>query len=233
MSVLFNSFVFMVRFQEVFYLNYLEKQNILKDVLMGFFHIVESHYSMFDCLRNFNVLLNVEFNSQLFKKLLSLFCKTALYTYFGTLFFFLKRKKVELIHTKQAWFGSEGTGLCSLIGKTYTPGLPKRRPGNTVLSFYRGDNDCAVACFHTVAYHRNADISCSPVFPVLISVAHNFTGFYDTELELPSPASTTPSGSFCCHKCKSCLVRSEFDCLAFPDRFFWISFGFTCGVSHM
>lgn len=125
---------------------------------------------------------------------------------------------------EQAWFGSEGTGLCSLIGKTCTSGLPKRCPGNAVLCFHRGDNDCAVACFHILACHRTADISSSPVFPVLLSVAHNFTGFCATELGLPSPASSAPSGSFCCHKCWSCLPRSEFDSLAFSHRFFWVGF---------
>lgn len=45
------------------------------------------------------------------------------------------------------------------------------------------------------------------------SLAHNFTGFSDTKLELPSPASTAPLGSFCYHKCWFSLVRSEFDCV--------------------
>lgn len=63
------------------------------------------------------------------------------------------------------------------------PGLPKRLCGSNVLSLYGGKNDCALACFHSVAYHKNIDIfcKCQFVFPVtlLFSVAHNFIGFND------------------------------------------------------
>lgn len=99
--------------------------------------------------------------------------------------------------------------------KTYTPRLPKRPSGNNVLGLYGGDNNCALACFHSIASHKNTDFFCSTAFPVtaLFSDACNFTGFNDFELESCSPTSSVPLGSFSCHWCCSCLVRSEFDCV--------------------
>ncbi|KAI1238133.1 hypothetical protein IHE44_0012848, partial [Lamprotornis superbus] len=54
-----------------------------------------------------------------------------------------------------------------------------------------GDNDCAGACFHTIVYHRNADISCSPVYPVLIILQ----AFVTLSWKYPAQPAPLPRGS--------------------------------------
>lgn len=73
--------------------------------------------------------------------------------------------------------------------RSCTPGFPKRLTGNNTYSLCGTGGDCALTCFHGIAYHINIDTFCSPVFPVrvLFSVASNFADLHHLELQSGTP----------------------------------------------
>lgn len=168
---------------------------------MQFFHSVESHF-MSDFLRNFSILLNIKIYSQLFKKLL-IFLKQiyidifAVFYYFLFLIYFLvKRMLFER--------GLEVKELDVFIVKTCTLQLPKRLAGNNTQGSDRGDNDCILACFHTVAYHKKVNIFCSQFLLLqccflLLRISQTSSILSCNHAVLQAP--------FSCHCCCSCLVR--------------------------